>query len=133
MALKIQNPRIHDNTDGDLIIINKTKLSNHLYLIQKFYFSSGTILGWLGLTVSFGVSAFIAENFKNFGIKGETWRAVFVLLAFVAFGFFIYNLQNWVRFRKKHNPEILVNNLLDKIPHELRGIQFIKTEKGKKR
>lgn len=119
---------VHDNTDGDLIMINKSNLLNHLHLIQKFYFSYGTILGWLGISTSFGVSAFIAESFKNFGINGETWRAVFIMCAIVAFGFFIYTFQNWIRFRRKHNPEVLVERLLSEKTQELKGIQFTKAK-----
>ena|SRR3989338_6662142 len=129
MALKIQKPKVHDNTDGDVIIINKSKLSYHLYLIKNFYFSSGTSLGFLGLSVAFGANAFIAENFRSFGIQGETWRAVFILLAATFFGFFVYTGQIWLRLRKKHDPDLLVNSLLNEEPQELKGIQFTDSDR----
>ncbi len=118
--LKIQKPKIHDNTDPDVIAINRTKLAYNLELVRRFCFSASTTFTWFGLGITFIVTTLITEKFKDIGsIPGETIRAVFIVLGIVGLGFFIKDGWRWLNLRKKYDPEILVKDLLEENPQEL--------------
>lgn len=137
MPLKIQKPNVHDNTDGELIIINKSKLSNHLHLIKSAAASFNNVLGWLGLSVAFILPALLAEKYVDIGpLTGDVIRAILMALGIVGLGFFIYSLVIWYKIRKKHDPDVLVSELLQENPVQLRTILYQITEepiKNKKR
>ncbi|HEY4509451.1 MAG TPA: hypothetical protein VJC15_00485 [Candidatus Paceibacterota bacterium] len=118
--LKIQKPKIHDNTDPDVIAINRTKLAYNLELVRRFCFSASTTLTWFGLGITFIVTTLVTERFKDIGIiPGETIRAVFIVLGIAAFGLFIKDGWRWLSLRKRYDPDILVKELLEESPQEL--------------
>jgi len=123
--LKIQRPKIHDNTDADLIVINKTKLSHNLELVRRFCASSNNTFAWLGLGVTFLITALITEKFIDIGsIPGETIRSVFVVLGLVGFGLFIKDGFHWFKLKNKYNPDSLVAELLNNEPLELESLKM---------
>ena len=110
----MQKPQIHDNTDSDVIVINKSKLENHLHLIQEFYTSSSNAIGLFGVSIALGTTSLITDNFRNLGpIPGETIRAVFIVLAIVAFVLSIRFGLSWHKLKDQHGPKTLVKNLLN--------------------
>ncbi len=134
MPLKIQKPNVHDNTDGDLIIINKSKLSNHLHLIRGVATSFGNVLAWFGFAIAFILPALIVENYIDIGpISGDTIKAILIVLGIVSFGLGIYSIVIWYRQRKKHDPDVLVSELLKENPIQLKSVlyQIDESKKGK--
>ncbi|MDP3948888.1 MAG: hypothetical protein Q8Q17_02990 [bacterium] len=118
--LKIQKPKIHDNTDQDVIAINRTKLSYNLELVRRFCFSAATVLTWLGLATTFIVTALITDKFKNIGsIPGETIRTVFIFLGIAGFILFIKDGWRWYKLKDKYDPDALVKELLEDNPQDL--------------
>ena len=111
--LEAQKLKIHDNTDGDLIIINKSKLAHHLHLVKGFYLGAGTSLAWLGLSVAFFSSALLANQFMSLGpVSGDTIRALFLMLGLISLLLFGYFAFKWLKFRDQHAPDKLVGDLL---------------------
>jgi len=99
--LKCQKPIIHDNTDKDVIVISKSKLSSIVQSNKEFCVSSSTTLIWLGFSITFVLTALVTEKFKNIGvIPGETIRMVCIVLALVIFVIFIRNGIKWLKLRK---------------------------------
>lgn len=134
MALKIQKPNVHDNTDGDLIIINKSRLSNHLHLIKNAALSFGNVLAWLGLAAAFILPALLAENYISIGpISGDTIKAILIVLGIVSLGFCVYSFVLWRSTRKKHDPDTLVAELLQDNPIQLKTILYQIEEPKKNR
>lgn len=130
MPLNIQKPNIHDNTDGDLIIINKSKLSNHLHLIRSAMTSFSNVLAWLGLAVAFILPTLVTEKYTSLGlITGDVIRAVLIVLGIVSVGFCIHGFIVWYKTRKKHDPDTLVSELLKENPIQLKTILYQIDEK----
>lgn len=123
--LKIQRPKIHDNTDADLIVINKTKLAYTLELVRRFCSSVNNVLAWLGLGITFLLTSLITEAFKQVGaIPGETIRAVFTALGIVSLGLCVKAIFNWYKLKNKYDPDALVLDLLNSEPQELETLEI---------
>jgi len=76
--LKIQKPKIHDNTDPDVIAINRTKLAYNLELVRRFCFSASTTLTWFGLGITFIIhnkrtKAVIYKKYLYFSSNSVLW------------------------------------------------------------
>ncbi len=135
MPLKIQRPNVHDNTDGDLIIINKSKLSNHLHLIRNVTGSLNTVLALLGLAAAFIMPALIVESYKDIGlITAEVIRAILIVLGIVSLGYSVYNFFVWRKVKDRHDPDALVSELLEENPIQLKTVLYqIKDSKDEKK
>jgi predicted membrane channel-forming protein YqfA (hemolysin III family) len=132
MPLNIQKTRVHDHTDGDLILINKTKLAHHLHINHQFANSLSAALGWLGIAVALAIAAVVTEKFRNVGpISGDTIRALFLMLAAVFGLFAIKTGWHWYKHKDKYQPEDFVENLMTSNPLSLSEI-LLKPEVAKK-
>jgi len=130
---KCQKPIIHDNTDDDVISINKSKLSSIIQLAKEFYISSSITLVWLGFAITFATTALVTEKFKDIGvIPGETIRMVYIVLSLVTFVLFVRNGIKWLRLKNRHEPEVLVDELLNNKPKQLNRDRTKNTKKKNK-
>lgn len=74
------NYREHDNTDRDIIIINKDSLLLKLFKSKEFYNSSNSAFGFMGIASAFISAGYLTETFHNVGfIPGETIRSIFIV------------------------------------------------------
>jgi len=120
IMLKIQRPKIHDNTNPDVIAINRTKLSYNLELVRRFCISSSNTFAWIGLGATFLTTSFLTEKFKNIGVvPGETIRAVFIVLGIVCLLSAVKDGWRWYKLKKRYDPDALVEKLLETDPQDL--------------
>jgi len=112
MQLKIQQPKIYDHTDGDVIMINKSSLVNAFELVRSYAHSSAGWISSLAFSINFFSIAFVSESFRSFGpVTGENIRSIIMVLGIGTLLFAIYLFSTWLRLRKKYHPDELVKSL----------------------
>lgn len=103
----------HDNTDRDIIIINKDSLNLKLSNAKEFYNSSNSAFGFGGVAIALITSGYLTETFHSVGfIPGETIRSIFIALGIIFLGFTIKSALSWYKLRNTYEPESIVSNLL---------------------
>mgnify|MGYP001620090898 CR=1 FL=1 len=75
---KSQNPKYHDNTEEDLIIIPPSVLDNRLRDFEENYKFRSTIGGDIALAVALILPVLTATFSNLFGITGATIKGVFI-------------------------------------------------------
>ena len=103
----MEKPEYYDLTENRVVIIQGPAIEREL---KKYYwqgFQLGSIWGSFGLAVSLLFMLVTAQIFGDFlGIKGDTWKAIFILLfiisSLVFIMLFFINIPNFCKriFRK---------------------------------
>ena len=103
----------HDNTDRDIILINKDSLVLRLFKSKEFYNSSNSAFGFGGISIAFLSTGYITDTFHNVGfIPGETIRSIFIVLGIITFVLAGRSIFRWYKLKNGHEPEEIVNSLL---------------------
>ncbi len=103
----------HDNTDRDIIIINKDSLILKLFQSKEFYNSTSSAFGFVGVTLALLSAGYLTETFHNVGfIPGETVRTIFIALGLISAIFTIKSLWTWHKLKDTHEPKQIVSSLL---------------------
>lgn len=132
MPLNINDLKIHDRTDGDLIVINKSKLAHTFEQLMIFAHSSAGWISALGFSITFFLAAFVTENFKSFGpVTGGNIRSVVLMLGIVAFLLSIRLFTTWLRLKKNYTPDELINSMLDSEAKDFKTVFGLRAEKPK--
>lgn len=112
MPFKVQQPRVHDHTDGDLILIHKGILAGYLSESNTTTSSGSFSLSWFGVSTALLSASYLTEKFRDFGpISGSTVRAVFITGGLVSLGFTVHQLLKWWKRRKDHTATAILRNL----------------------
>jgi len=113
----------HDNTDRDIIIINKDSLALKLFQSKEFFNSLNSAFGFGGVALALLSAGYLTETFRNVGnIPGETIRAVFIALGLIFIGFTINSLWAWFKLKDTHEPTQIVFGLLKQEPTNIVAI-----------
>lgn len=103
----------HDNTDRDIIIINKDSLILKLFKSKEFYNSSNLAFGFGGIALAFVSAGYLTETFHNVGfIPGETIRSIFIVLGIISTILAGRSVLRWYKLRNGYEPEEIVKALL---------------------
>lgn len=103
----------HDNTDRDIIIINKDSLILKLFKSKEFYNSINSAFGFGGISVALIFSGYLTETFHNIGfIPGETIRSIFIVLGLVFLGLCIKSTISYFKLRNTNDPVKIIASLL---------------------
>lgn len=107
------NYKEHDNTDRDIIIINKDSLLLRLYKSKEFYNSSNLAFGFMGIASAFISAGYLTETFHNLGfVPGETIRSIFIVIGIITFVLGGRSIFRWYKLKNGHEPGEIVGSLL---------------------
>ncbi|MFC1757013.1 hypothetical protein ACFLZC_02575 [Patescibacteria group bacterium] len=122
--MKIQKPKshvpkIHDNTEEDLILVPPSVLDNKLRDFESYHKAQSSIVSDIALAVTL-VAAFFASTFRDFAyISGATIKGAFLvgfLAIAVKIGFSIYKIN---KDENNHTRESTVKSFLDKYRYKI--------------
>ncbi|MBI5913109.1 hypothetical protein HY839_01565 [Candidatus Azambacteria bacterium] len=105
--LKSHMPRVHDNTEEDLIIVPPCVLENKLNSFEEYTRMRGSIGTSMGLALTLLV-AVITSDFKDFiSLPGASIRGAFVTAFIVILVLIIHNLFRLYRAPVKNRASIV--------------------------
>lgn len=136
MPLNVQEPVVHDHTDGVLVILSRAQLANELHRSRQGASAGVTAFAWLLLSAVLWVMTFIGATFRNVGpVPDFAIRGVIAALAIPTLGLAIY--YAWMRIKHRHHadPEKVVRNLTANDPVPLVDVlaKFAGTPDGSRR
>lgn len=109
----MSNLKEHDNTDRDIIIINKDSLLLRILHCKDYYTSQVAAPTFLGIAISLMVPGLLSESFRNIGpVPGETIRVSLIVLGVITFVLAGYFFWKWYQSKDTHEPQNIINSLL---------------------
>lgn len=107
------NYKEHDNTDRDIIIINKDSLLLRLFKSKEFYNSSNSAFGFMGIALAFVSSGYLTETFHDIGfIPGETIRSIFIVIGVITLVLGGRSIIKWYKLKNGYEPDEIVSSLI---------------------
>ncbi len=108
---KSHSPKIHDNTEEDLILIPPSVLDNKLRDFEYHHKAKDSISSDIALAVAL-IVAILSTSFRDFSfIKGSTIKGAFIVGFIAIFIKIIFSLYK-IFYNNKHNRTDVIKNLL---------------------
>lgn len=130
MTFRIQEPLVHDHTDGELVLIGKLALAKHLSESRSATQVGSVAFALLGIAIVVLGTVFLAGDYRNIGpVSGEAISAFVLGLGIAGILLGIHLMVSWLDARDKHSPNAIVERLTTAEPNRLRDIPAIYKEK----
>lgn len=99
--LKMEKPVYYDATDGETVIVQRSKLRSMMEASYRYGLGVGRLSGFGGIAIASLLALVTAPGFNNFlNLSGATWRALFVLTFVLFFSLTVVTILKMWRIKR---------------------------------
>lgn len=113
MEIKVDNKlKVYDNIKQNIICIEEYRMKDYLREFQDSIIAKPELYTSIGLFITL-LTTIITAKFQDLGLSAPTWQAIFIILCGASLVWLIYNIVQYIKYKKnKKTIDVVMTNLL---------------------